>query len=429
MKNTNHTPIGMLVTIGGASTPVVYVLNEKRPKYICFFVSAQSRASVIQDILPQLNEQPEDIDFIQTASPQNLLACYQSLLENLENILNRWNIQPGELVVDYTAGTKPMSVAAVLVTIEASSQYCYIGSAGPEGRDRDGVGVVINGNEHTWFESNPWEALAVVERKQISLLFNLGRFAEAKERTLHLAELVEPEMQKVYRAIAGMIEGYEHWDRFDYRRANDQFNRAVSDLKLFVAGRQDPLRNCLEAVSRHIAYLVKFNKKNMDAEAIREFHRVDVLDLIANAERRAQLERKFDDAAARLYSAMECLARYRLQDEYDTRNHDVRPDQLPEPIRDEYISRYGSSSDAITTMKLGLQASYRLLAALEDDLGLLYIAREKEVDDLLYTRNQSRLAHGNVPVKESTYSKMREIVFDFARINEDELPGFPKLVL
>jgi len=66
------------------------------------------------------------------------------LSTKLPEILKKWKVEPNHLVVDYTGGTKTMSVALALATIDNSSLYTYIGGAE---RTKEGVGVVINGKD------------------------------------------------------------------------------------------------------------------------------------------------------------------------------------------------------------------------------------------------------------------------------------------
>lgn len=419
---TQNHPRAMLVNVGGATAPAIHALNEQRPPYICFFVSPDSKPHIREKILPALEYQPEHYDWIETTSAQSLLECFRILAENLPRILEKWGVTPDALGVEFTAGTKPMSVAAVLATIDATSLYYYVGAHDPSGRDRDGIGVVLDGKEYTWFQTNPWEALAIQARKEIALLFNHGRFTDAKEKAQQLAALL-PEMRPVYDALASLIEGYALWDRFEYAKAQQFLFKSLQQLRLHIAGREEPLRVTLDEVEQHTKFLEKLNKKDVEAQQL------DIMDMLANAARRADVAQKYDDAVARLYSTLEALARNRLFNAHQVKANAVRPDQVPQPIRDEYIRLYGEPQNPKAGLRIGLDASYRLLAELGDELGKKYLAREKELSKVLLARNQSRLAHGTDPVKEQTYRDMRAIILDFANIDEDVLPRFPQMRL
>jgi CRISPR-associated protein (TIGR02710 family) len=413
--------LAMLVNVGGATSPAVHTLNEQKPRFICFFVSPESKAAIREKILPTLDYEPEHYDWIETQIPQNLLACYKALADHLPLILEKWGVLPEELGVEYTAGTKPMSVAAVLATIDRSSEYFYVGSKDPSGRDRDGIGVVLDGREFTWFQTNPWEELAISARKEIALLFNHGRFTDAQERTLRLAKVAPPDMRQIYEALSDLIEGYALWDRFEYKRALNQIGKARSSLRVYIAGREEPLRATLDEVDEHVGFLKSLMANDPES------HRLDLLDMLANATRRAEVAKKYDDAVARLYSALEALARNRLLHEYQIKTHKVMPEQIPENDRAEFLRKYGDPEHPAEGMRLGLEANYQLLAIFGDELGDKYLANEEALKKVLYARNQSRLAHGNIPVKPETYQEMRNILMSFAEVTEAELPQFPTL--
>lgn len=413
----------LLVNVGGATAPAIHALNTLKPPYICFFVSQETKDIMQKEILPKLEYTYIHHDWIQTNAAQNLIECYRALERGLPRILEKWGVDWSELGIEYTAGTKPMSVAAVLVTIEKASKYFYVGSQNPSDRKGE-IGVVLDGKEYIWFQLNPWEELAVPMRRDISMTFNLGRFAEARERAEKLCQVVPQEMKRIYQALADLIHGYELWDRFDIKRAHDYIFRSLDTLQSYIAGKEEPLRKTLEQVQKNADFLKRLLSSKDD-----EYRHLRLLDRIANADRRAKLASKYDDAVARLYSVLEALARYRLWSRYQIKNHQVQIDQVPEEIRQEFKQRYADDEKGGSTLRLGLEASYRLLEALGDDLGKNYRRNYNEVQKVLYARNQSILAHGEEPVKPEVYTSLRKIILDFAAIDERDLPLFPEMSL
>ncbi|MGB9521144.1 MAG: TIGR02710 family CRISPR-associated CARF protein [Anaerolineales bacterium] len=419
-------PKAMIVNVGGTTAPAIHTLNEQQPPFICFFVSKDSKHKIKKEILSYLKYTPEHYDWIETPVPQDLLECYRVLTKKLPDILEKWGIAPNEVAVEYTGGTKPMSVAVVLATIEQTSNYFYVGSRDPDGRDKNGIGVVIENKESTWFHTNPWVELAVRAKEEIALLFNHGRFIDAQERAEKLAQVVPSDMSSVYKSLAELIKSYALWDRFDYQGAQQKIFRAMNSLKLYLAEREDPLQSSLTVIEKNAEFLRKLTDRNSNEE---ERLHLDLLDLVANAERRAKVDGKFDDAVARLYAALEGIARNRLWLKYKIKNGNVRIDQIPQSIREEYLQKYADRDNPNNGLKLGLEASYKLLAALEDDIGKKYQVQEKELRKVLYARNQSRLAHGTNPVDEDTYHQLWKIILDFGEIESKELPAFPVLKL
>ncbi|MDI6697107.1 MAG: TIGR02710 family CRISPR-associated CARF protein [Anaerolineales bacterium] len=413
----------MLVNVGGTTAPAIHALNHQKPPFICFFVSQDSQPAIRSTILPALQYQPEHWDWIKTPAPQNLLDCYRALATGLPPILEKWNVTFEELGVEYTAGTKPMSVAAVLATIDRSYRYFYTGAADPTGRDKGGIGIVIDNKEYLYFQVNPWEELAISTRREIALLFNHGRFADARERALQLAHHFPEELGKVYEALANLIEGYALWDRFEYKQAQAKIYKALEQLRLFIAGRDDPLHDTLKSVEQNAEFLRLLNEKDDRAG------KLDALDLLANATRRATNAQRYDDAVARLYALLESLARRQLLQKHNIKANNVRPEQIPENLREDYVRRLTDRKNPKSGLRLGLQDSYYLLAEINDELGQNYLERENEINEILNARNQSRLAHGTEPVRPDVYEKLRKIIMSFADIKEDDLPKFPIMKL
>ncbi|MGQ9779365.1 MAG: TIGR02710 family CRISPR-associated CARF protein [Bacillota bacterium] len=153
----------------------------------------------------------------------------------------------------------------------------------------------------------------------------------------------------------------------------------------------------------------------------RKIGRLHVVDLIANAGRRAA-EGAYDDAVARLYRALEMRAQVALA-ERGINTGDVKPEEIPAVIREEMTARHRGSDGKI---RLPLHASYQLLAALGDPIGLAYMG-EKRAPALLEARNNSILAHGRRPVTPEIYRGMLEIALALTEVKEDELPRMPSL--
>jgi len=421
---SNSSFRAMLVTVGGTSAPAIHILNERQPRFICFFVSRDSKPLIDEKILPALTYQPAHWDWITTDEHQSLIKCYQALIGHLPQILEKWEVKPSELSVEYTGGTKPMSVAAVLATIDHSSSYFYVGSRQPSDRDREGIGVVLDGKEYSIFEVNPWDELAVQQQKTIAFLFNLGRFEEARELADRLRDLTsDEEKRRVYDALSTLIEGYALWDRFEYKEAQRCIYQALEKLKLYAAGSGNrPLQVMLQVVEEQVKFLRQLNAKGEDAD------RLDILDMLSNASRRARA-RRYDDATARLYSLLEAIARYRLKNRYQISTSRVMPDQIPAAIQADFVRRLTDPENPDKGLRLGLLDSYQLLEALGDELGQKYRKNRQELDQVLHARNQSRLAHGRNPVKPEDYEKIRQIVMEFAQVTEEEILAFPTMAL
>src|SRR5207245_1390146 len=100
-----------------------------------------------------------------------------------------------------------------------------------------------------------------------------------------------------------------------------------------------------------------------------------VADLLANA-RRCATGRRFDDAVARLYRAVEALAQTRLRMEYGIGDTSHVPlEELPEGLR---AAKAPQAQDG--AVWLALQDAYTLLRERGDPLGECF--RRRRLDDM-----------------------------------------------
>jgi CRISPR-associated protein (TIGR02710 family) len=406
----------MLVSLGGSQEPVLYTLNQQRPEHIIFFVSPQT-APEIQDVIRALAYHCRDFDRIVTPSAEDLDACYEALREHLPTVLAQWQVTEDELLVDYTGGTKTMSAALVMATMERVQRYSYVG--GVE-RDKGGVGVVLGGHERMLYVHNPWKTWAQEEKKRIRLYFATARYDTAWQELQRLLRHVDSAEQIVLQAVASAVEAYRDWDNFRHGIAiNKLGEKALRFLKPYAYGKRQPsLAQCVLVMQENLDFLQRLTRKDTRDEAY-------VLDLIANADRRARIEGKYEDAVARLYSALERGAKFRLQRQYAISTEDVNPVRLPEALRDEYVQKYSDARDG--KLRVPLMAAYRLLDALDDTLGHAFMARQDEVLQLLSLRNLSPLGHGEAPVGEDGYVRFRGLLMELFGIAETSLPHFPEL--
>jgi len=411
---TQQNPKAVLFSVGGSPKPVILSLNRLMPEYVCFFVSEATRNSTEEDILPNLDFKPKHWDWIITPSPEGLSECYKEITDKLPSILKKWGIGSDELAVDYTGGTKTMSVAVTLATIEDISSYSYVG--GVE-RTKDGIGVVVDGKEKMWFLDNPWNEIAFMARQKAYILFNKARYASASEVLTEVEKKVGENHKPFFRALKNMASGYDLWDSFKHKEACQGLYSCRDIIKTYSIS-DGKVDNLVKVLLQNISFLDKM-KKNEE---------LLYYDLIANAMRRAELENKYDDAVARLYRAIEAIAHYRLQSSHQINSVNVKQEQIPESIRSDYVAKYKDDKD--NRIKLGMYASYWLLKELGDPLGESFFeVYDREIRGLLDIRNSSILAHGFVSVKAETYEKLLKIILSFSGIKLEELPQFPVLEL
>jgi len=405
----------IVVSVGGTPAPVVFALNQARPEYICFFVSQQTRKMIEDEILPGLEFKPRHYDWITTPNADLLSESYSQLTKKLPEILEKWEITPDQICVDYTGGTKTMSAALALATIDKSCCYSYIGG---DERSKGGIGVVLNGKERMWFLDNPWDEIAAFERREVAILFNKARYASAADILEKCISRVSKEKKPFFKALREMVLGYDAWDRFQHSKAKTHLYKSL-EILMALSSADGEMKRLVDQVERNLSFLWNL----LAGEKPSPFY---FQDLLANARRRAELEQKFDDAVARLYRAMEVLAQMELKGACKIDTSNVRAESIPAPIRQEFISKYQSKEDK--KIRIPLYGSFRLLQELANPLAANFFkAYDKEIRRLLEIRNSSILAHGFEPIKEKTFQGLWDSIMQFSGAKEEDLPRFPLL--
>ena len=415
----------LLISVGGTPNPVAYSIDHHQPSKIIFFASRESRAEIETKVRPLTSHRWADHEIITTPDHQDLMRSMETLIVELPRALADLGVAISDLLIDYTGGTKTMSVALVLGTIHHPVRYSYVGGTV---RAKEGLGVVLDGTEALLISPNPWDILAVELRRRIARMFNEAHFAEAAQ-TADAAAKVGERWRAFFLALKDLAEAYGRWSRFDYAGALAKLNGGYHRLRQYVqAAALDAFFPFLEAVERDLGRLEQMLPafRGLQAGAptdpgdVREL----ILDITAQAERLTRLARRPDDGVARLYSALEKLAKSALA-ESGVDNSNASPEQIPEPLREEFRARY--FDPATGTLRFGLHASYALLDALGHPLGRRYAARAAELRDVLAVRNNSLLVHGWCPVDEATFQRLLSITLDFLQLGVEELPKLPSL--
>jgi len=409
----NEQRIAMIISVGGTPAPIVKSISEYKPEFISFFASQDTCDKVFeikQEVIK--NDGSKMSSEITLADDVNdLFHCFEKAEEAVSRVLSK-GFKKNEVIVDYTGGTKNMSVALALAAVTHGFSFSYVG--GKE-RTKEGVGIVVNGTEQIYKNINPWDFLAVEERKKIALLFNAYQFRAAKALVDEILER-STSFKSVFKKLGFMIEGYYNWDLFRHKIALDNFRRAKLDELIEID--ELSIRPFVQATAGLINLLEKI------ISVAQKPHLVYILDLYTNAERRYE-EGKVDDAILRLYRLVEMVAQERLFNKYGIDHSNVKTDNIPEKIRDRYIREYRSKRDG--KIKIPQTAAFELLFELGDEIGKIFKENKNKFLDIQSSRNYSYLAHGFSYSKDRTYLMLRDFVLDLKIFDIDKLPIFPKI--
>ncbi len=405
----------MIFTLGGSLQPIIKSILHYKPEFVSFLASNETHTNVgkiKEKVYEEQATEEQKYDFecktTITEDPEDLLICYKNACKAIEIVLDK-NYKKDDIIIDYTGGTKNMSVAVSLAGINYGFRFSYIGG------ERIGPTVVINGKEKVIECVNPWDYLAINEFRSLSILFNKYQFKAAKEITDAIIKKITKN-KSLFRKINSIINAYYYWDIFKYDKALEKLKKAYIDEFKDYDG--EKIDNFIESMRKNINILEKIacNKEKPS--------KILIIDIFSNALRRYE-EGKVDDAIVRLYMVMELIAQERLSSTYNIDTSNVDINLIPENLRSEFSYKYKNERNK--KIEIGQAASYRLLMELNDDIGLFYKSNEKEFKIIQEARNYSFLIHGFKPSSEDIYNKTKSFILNLNIFNENDIIKFPKI--
>lgn len=407
---------GMVVTVGGSPEPIVFSINGDKPEMILFVVSSGSRSQVYEQILPKLEYTPQH-ESLEISNHENLGTCYKEIRQGVTDWMWRRQLGQDDARVDYTGGTKPMSAALALASVEMFGDFKYIASYR---RSKGGLGAGESGFEHHARNVNPWNTLAVRELERANWLLRRFHADAAAEVLTDAAAKCDDAYKNRLESFATLAQSLSLADRFQFPDAEKRFNRCRRDL-LYTLNDFSTYQILLSHLEswKAIGVQVRSNGKTPGRETL--------LELLANAERRAA-QARYDDATGRLYRAVELYAQQLVKQAFDTELGKPQLTDFPANRCDEVVREFGEpESDG--RYKLGVQ---KLFAALQfsDDAELRERAGLYSLfEDHLQNRNQSLLAHGVRPVSAEDFHKLWEAMLTALEIDATHIPRWPHLEL
>ncbi|HSW38824.1 MAG TPA: TIGR02710 family CRISPR-associated CARF protein, partial [Acidobacteriota bacterium] len=289
-------------------------------------------------------------------------------------------------------------------------------------------GVVIDGQERCFLQENPWNRIAYVEARSAIEIFNRGQYGNAAAIMKSLADRVTEDLtSRLFSSLSEVFEGFYQWDIFNHQRAKNILHKNINTLCLLADGQQ-----VLFPELREFSASVKELVETLDGISDGRQGLALVYDLLANAKRRADLEKKYEDATARCYSAIEKSAHYDLSHNCGIDAGNAKPEAIPDKYREEYRRRYEITvrepgRQVVRRIQFGLAATMELLRHYERPIGLRFTERKKLIKEHLAERNKSILAHGSQPISYQRYRDLFEDALYLLKIDESDLTQFPQL--
>lgn len=403
------------MSLGGTIEPLVKSLSLNQPEIIVFLTSHDSTA-LAGDILKRLPYKPT-VYYENTESPNVMLECYRKAC-NCVDRTRRMDMAPEDVIIDYTGGTKVMTAALILATIGQPFHFNYVGG---EQRTKNGLGTVVDGHEKMYEEMNPWSIFAEEERRQIVTLFNRRRFSAVLQIIDACRNRELPaDIMGYFSFVRPISEGYLLWEQFNHKAAKRKLAEGLTLLAEFCKVHRNP---AIEAFGSHVEENLLFLEQLLsETEAMRKLHPILIDDLMNNAWRR-MADKRYDDAAARIYRTLELYGQVNFEETAGCPTDAVTPDVIPEEIRKDFVKKYRDNRK--NTLKLPMTATFEYLKRVGHPAGVRFFERHKKIKDVQSNRNSSILAHGIKPVTEtainSIFSTVSECVgfeniFDLAQL-------------
>ena len=383
----------LIQTVGLVADPLIASLRTHRPDLVVFVASADS-SRFVQEALEAAPV--PDHAVLTVDDPESMDAAFRAG-RRAYRILKEKGAE--ELLVDPTGGTKTMVAGLSLALAGLGFTFVYVGGA-----KRDAAGKVITGHERVRTMPDPTERYHVFEQRAFMRAWNEWRMpsaAAALEAILKTGErnpelLSEPE-RRYFEGLLEVTRGMHAWDLFRHKDAHERLSqglpKALAEAEAW--GHEGKLR-VLGALKDRLPELEAIAKDNLSG---RPTFRV-LADLLANAERRAEVGR-YDDALARLYRAVELALEAHF---FETHHFFLdKPKSWPQKVQRRVDGRraYG----LFNVLERAAQLSWALQE--KDTLPLRLYAKKDELRKLTDDRNKSILAHGVVPVEKEDYEKFK----------------------
>lgn len=409
----------LIVAVVDDVAPAIYSINRLKPEALCFVLPETSKALVESVVQPKIQQMPKRWDWVVTSEIGEFSACYQILARALPDLLRTWDVHYGELVVDISGATPAMAGALTLVAVPWTSRVVAMIPA-HVGQEEDRI--ELDGKSFVWTQSNPWDEQAAVTRREGSELFNRGQFQAAAKLFRDVELRVSGGQKPLYRAFADLAEGYELWERVYYRQAWEKLKTATKALDMAALWGGPPgLKAIIPPIKANASFLEKLV---LDPAEVKESL---ALDLLAGTGRRLHARHDSEAAMITLLRALEAFAQTRLYKAHKIKSWDVQPAQLPAALQEVCRTCYLEDIDG--KYKLPLQAQFRVLAGLGDELGQIFLREWPKMKPLLDAANHAVLGHGFEPIKSERVQQLYDVVLKLTGVSEASLPKFPVLNL
>ncbi len=342
-------------------------IRELAPAFVLFLASHESSDHALR-VAAAVPLDESAFAIVQLESPHNINDIFEKTNDSIRELRMR-GYGPDQILIDYTTGTKVMAAGAVLAAV--MNQCCQLRY------------LFYNGHETERVLTAPESVMAFRDLLLARRLIREMRFRSAYDLLSHIDSTdLSPYDVDSLNALRDVALVYRHWDNFRYEELLETIPKVPTQL--------EPIQKFLIAPDT----LEMIRTITEDLAGGRYSPQV-LADMQNNAERRLR-EGKLDDAAARVYRALEMLSQWLLAEQgIDTNDVDTR--RIPPRFRVNFEAMR-SLEDGL--VRIGMRKAFELLTILETPAGLRF-DENRNLATLLQHRSDSILAHGTKSLSEA----------------------------
>lgn len=368
---TAARPSALIMTVGIPSDPRLDIASalaaEARslePVELVLVASSQSFKNALR-IAEMLNKSEGEFEIVKLESSHDIDEGFRKINAAIDRLREK-GIRPEEIAINFTSGTKIMSSAVVLSAVfNRCMELRYL--TGAEAGSRRGRLIKMQPAAVYAFQD-------LLRGRNLALDLHFG---SAKLFLSGVNDSLLTESGRRLRAqLLVVADAYQKRENFQPELFLREYESIQFDSPLLETFRMSAEQH--EAVKKLVA----------EGEA-GELGDSMLVELYTNGLRRLRAGAA-DDAAVRLYRAMEMLAQWVLRRDFEIDTNDVDTRRIPPRDRVAYEA-LRSMEDGM--VKIGLRKSYELLVIMGTNVG----ARFKSLEPLhtyLAKRAGSVLAHG-----------------------------------
>lgn len=419
-------PHALLLTVGTGDVdqlretllePLKKSIRSRKVQRVILLPSHATRRSAEQLAEELADERVELRPLPRNGDEEDVDACF-AWFDRVLGELRSDDLDPENILVDFTRGTKAMSAALVLAAVRHGLPTLrYITSP-----QRDRRGMVVPGSERP--VDFPTGAILAGRTLELAQRFcRAGNFPAAlgllPDPDHELAALWPRQLLDAATALRPALAFYAAWDRLDYESAAAEHIGSADALPAGAAAGWRPLWPTLQ--QREWVANLAHELPASHEERANHLRRV-AADLLANGERRLR-DGQLEDALLRAYRVVELVGQVRLFDHgIDSAeappSHPAVADLLRQLEKDDKNSRPGRSRAG--NLQLGREHVARLLKRLKDPMAEKLLNLRTDGLGAITKRNHSVLIHGFVAVGSAARRELPGLFRQLARLLHDD---------